>query len=606
MPAERRSAVLAYLGDIFRRASFPGNEWVAKYFDFCEEIGKTVTLQNYFHPELFPKNGSLRGLKRLSMEQRTQMLADKMIRAWQVAPNPREIEMLLKAGVNTEYIHPQAEGCTLLGYAARRGYVDCVDALLRHGADMGAKAPNTLTPFQQAAYMGQARVMDIMLSRGADLSQRTEIGMTPLMLIVNGLGGPDNRRSALELLLARGVSIEDKDNEGRTAMDWFNCNRWTFQSMGWKETWAEPLLKIVKEAEDSKRRQEATQRLIKTIRNIGTPGGGAPDPKALQRYIDDGADIEHVDDFWGDTALGIAAGYNMKETCEILLNAGANLFFRDKRGSTPFMSTAVNGYEELMKIFIARGADVNERDAKGETGIIQATHRGCRTGVIKIMLEHGAEVNVGDETGKTAFDYCEDGKKDDRYYSPRGNGMEVYTELGQILCAGAHRRLLEKATDGNFATPGLEMIKKLAGDNIHMKDAHGWTPFLWAAHQGDIEAMKLLLDKGANLQATENTGKNALMLAVYPELHVEAARFLMDRGIFADLQDQQRRSALDWAKAVIGDKNGKTLGRPKAEALKEFQSAYEPVMKSQSLDQYHSGLRAPVTLSRRLRFKGPE
>ncbi|MEZ0223470.1 MAG: ankyrin repeat domain-containing protein [Alphaproteobacteria bacterium] len=593
---------MAYLGDIFRRNSFPGSEWAAKYLDFCEEVGKTVTLQNYFHPELFPKNGSLRGLKRLSREQRTQILAENMIRcSWHTEPGAREVEMLLNAGVDTEHIHPRAEGCTLLSYAARRGYAYCADALLRHGADPSAKAPNKLSPFQQAAYMGQARVIEIMLAHGADLSQCTEHGMTPLMLVLNGLGSPDNRRRSIELLLSRGVSIEDKDNEGRTAMDWFHRNRWTFQSLGWKEeNWAAPLLNANAELTARRKKEETTRRLIRELHALGR----RCDPKIAIPLIESGVNLETLDE-WGNTPLGMAASRNEKEICEALLNAGANLFFRNKHGSTPFMSTASNGYEELMKILIARGSDVNERDAKGETGIIHATKFGCRTGAIKILLEHGAEVDVADETGKTALDYCADGKKDDRHYGRRGDGRDVYTELEQILLAGSHRRFLEKAAGETFATPGLEIIKTLADADINMKDSRGWTPLLGAAYQGDVEAMKLLLDRGANLQAVENTGKNALMLAVYPKIHMEAAQFLLDRGIFADVQDHQRRSALDWAKEVICDDDGKISGKPKAVAVEAFRKEFEPVLKSQTIDQYHSGLRGPAATRRPLRLKRP-
>jgi hypothetical protein len=171
--------------------------------------------------------------------------------------------------------------------------------------------------------------------------------------------------------------------------------------------------------------------------------------------------------------------------------------------------------------------------------------------------------------------------------------------------AGSHRRFLEKTTGETFATPAVEIMKTLADADINITDARGWTPFLWAAHQGDVESMKLLLDRGADLQATENAGKNALMLTVYPEIHIEAARFLLDRGIFADVADRQRRSALDWAKEVIGDDDGKTLGRPKAEAVEAFRKVFEPVLKSQTIEQYETGLRGPAATARPLRLKRP-
>src|SRR5437868_4968636 len=76
----------------------PVRETVGQFAGLCEEIGKAVTLQKVFNPELFPQNGSLRGLKRLTTEARSEMLAGKMIRCWyDQNPNPREVDMLLKA-----------------------------------------------------------------------------------------------------------------------------------------------------------------------------------------------------------------------------------------------------------------------------------------------------------------------------------------------------------------------------------------------------------------------------------------------------------------------------------------------------------------------------
>ncbi len=495
-------------GDIFRRKSFPGSAQLGQFADLCDDIGRTITLQKLFNPELFPKNGSLRGLKRLTQDARTQMLADKIVRCWHdQKPDPHEVDMLLKAGVDTEYIHPQAEGATLLGLAARRGYVQCVEELLRHGADLSGKAANKMTPFQQAAWMGQAEVMELLLRRGADIAIRNEHGMTPLMLVVNGLGGRDGRRRSLELLLAHGVSLEDKDNEGRTAMDYFRRNHFGYAAMGWNNDWAKPLLDADAQIAARRKKEEATQRLMNAMRDVGTAGGRTPSPQTLQRYIDDGANIEAIDDFWKTTPLGILAHYNCVAQIQVLIAAGANVSPKaaNDLGETPLTTAGFNGYTDLIKLLLDSGAKVDETDNRGKTALISAVDWGCRREAARLLVARGASVTCTDKEGKSALDYCTAGLAKDMNYGD-GSARKVYTEMQLILEGGAYRDFLcsristlpRMTDDAGFAAA------LIAGDvNPHLTDGNGWTPLHWAAGCGNEPLMEFLLSKGADIEAKD-------------------------------------------------------------------------------------------------------
>ena len=69
-------------------------------------------------------------------------------------------------------------------------------------------------------------------------------------------------------------------------------------------------------------------------------------------------------------------------------------------------------------------------------------------------------------------------------------------------------------------------------------------PLAIATSRGDVESMKLLLDRGADIDAQENDGTTALMRSVEQE-SPEALRFLIVRGANLELRDDAGRSALD-------------------------------------------------------------
>ena len=55
------------------------------------------------------------------------------------------------------------------------------------------------------------------------------------------------------------------------------------------------------------------------------------------------------------------------------------------------------------------------------------------------------------------------------------------------------------------------------------------TALLWAAKNGQIEAVKLLLDKGANIEAKDKSDRTALVLAV-SNGRTEVEELLRKRG----------------------------------------------------------------------------
>ena len=69
----------------------------------------------------------------------------------------------------------------------------------------------------------------------------------------------------------------------------------------------------------------------------------------------------------------------------------------------------------------------------------------------------------------------------------------------------------------------------LSGTDLDCMDSQGWTPLFHAAHHGNTEAVKLLMQSGAAVNHGVETGFTALFSAVMGQ-HVEAVGALLDAG----------------------------------------------------------------------------
>ena len=74
----------------------------------------------------------------------------------------------------------------------------------------------------------------------------------------------------------------------------------------------------------------------------------------------------------------------------------------------------------------------------------------------------------------------------------------------------------------------------------------GFTPLHFAAREGELEAARLLLDAGADVNSIAADGKNTLGLAIYNG-HYEVAALLLERGADVNHPDAEGFTPLFWA-----------------------------------------------------------
>lgn len=173
---------------------------------------------------------------------------------------------------------------------------------------------------------------------------------------------------------------------------------------------------------------------------------------------------------YGCTALMIAASRGHRASVRALLEKGASVDEATDAKRTALMLTTD---EQIARDLLARGADVNLRDAEGKTALMWAV-ADLRAGneVAEALLDSGAKTEIQDDSGRTALTWA----------------------------AIAGRADLARTLLGRHA--GLDP-----------KTEKGRTPLMLAAINGHADVVRLLVQHGARLNIRDAAGKTALQLA---------------------------------------------------------------------------------------------
>jgi len=67
-----------------------------------------------------------------------------------------------------------------------------------------------------------------------------------------------------------------------------------------------------------------------------------------------------------------------------------------------------------------------------------------------------------------------------------------------------------------------------SGSNIHQQDEQGWTPLNWAAGRGDLDMVKLLLDRGADVFRVGRDQRTPYKISLAAR-HIDSARLLKEK-----------------------------------------------------------------------------
>lgn len=242
----------------------------------------------------------------------------------------------------------------------------------------------------------------------------------------------------------------------------------------------------------------------------------------------------------GATALHWSVHWDDEEMADLLLKAGAAVNATNELGVTPLWLGCLNASPTMVDRLLAAGANPDLALPSGETSLMTAARSG-RADIVKLLLAGGADVDASEHyQGQTALMWAAAGR--------HPQVIRVLLELG----ADVHTRSLVRRRRISTELGGYDAA---AAREI---DKGGYTPLLFAAQQGSLESVTLLLAAGADVHDTAPDGTRALVVAAHSG-HAEVAAFLLENGAdpnaaaagYTALHAAILRGEVDFVKALL-------------------------------------------------------
>jgi ankyrin repeat protein len=246
----------------------------------------------------------------------------------------------------------------------------------------------------------------------------------------------------------------------------------------------------------------------------------------------------------GTTALHWAVRDDAVDISMSLLRAGAAANVANRSGVTPLILAATNGNAVVIDALMKAGADPNIAMPDGQTVLMAAARTG-RVEAVNALLRAGADPNAHERRlGETALMWA---------------GAENH--------ADAVTALVQHGADVNARSNPADFPRFRFGDGIvalmmTLPRGH-WTPVMYAARQGAVDAVRALVAARADLDLTDPEGTTALMLAIN-NAHYDVAELLVEQGADPNVADVTGMTALYAAVNMntLGDLPGRPAPRP--------------------------------------------
>jgi len=246
-----------------------------------------------------------------------------------------------------------------------------------------------------------------------------------------------------------------------------------------------------------------------------------------------GADPKAQEANGGQTALMWAVSQHQSAVTEELVQHGADVNARSKTGFTALMFAAQQGDTESARILLNANENPNEVLPKsGATPLIIASSIG-NPDVATLLLDKGANPNLVDANGFTALHHA---VRDSDYGIDSGTKATAVTVVKTLLAHGANPNARLKIDEEKAAAErkanagGVGARAKRTAMTITEIELNGATPVALAAEVNNLEAVKALVDAGADPLLATETGTTPLMLASGAGTDVQRARSLEERA----------------------------------------------------------------------------
>jgi ankyrin repeat protein len=382
--------------------------------------------------------------------------------------------VVLFAGANVE-AGTRIGRYTPLHLAARQARREVAEALLAAGADPMARSTNSgATPLHLAAGSGDPGVVSAMLERGGDPNAvEGAWGQTPLIFAAAG-----NRVEAIRVLLAAGADV-DRPARSVDVTEWEEADRAAAQ-------------RLTEALDEFREREGGDADWTPTSAQVQAAVELSREVQRRWPIVQDETEPEPEDEEAAEEEPQVEGGQEPAEEERSLSYAEQ---VDQWGGLTPLLHAVRQGHREATLALLDGGADIDKTSGDLTSPLLMATLNG-QWDLAKVLLERGADPNVASVAGATPLYTVLEREWEPRasYAHPSEHRRQETTHIEML------RVLLEAGADPNVRLNRhlwyMEYtFSVLGGSGIYVKGA---TPFWRAAYALDVEAMRLLMEHGAD------------------------------------------------------------------------------------------------------------
>jgi uncharacterized protein len=257
------------------------------------------------------------------------------------------------------------------------------------------------------------------------------------------------------------------------------------------------------------------------------------DKAAVRALLNQQADVNGAQGD-GMTALHWAAFKDDVELAQMLLKAGADVKAATRVGNiTPLFMASTNGNALLIDALIKAGANAKAAKTNGTTALMLAAASGSADAV-KTLVDAGADANARDhQNGQTALMFAAAENRPAAIKALAARGADLNATSKVISLVGKPRY----DDDGNVIKDPPPGQGGRAGRGP-LSGMGGLTALHYAARNGHADAVRALVEAGADLNTISASDKTSPMLIAITNGHYDVARFLLDHGANPNLADE--------------------------------------------------------------------
>ena len=333
------------------------------------------------------------------------------------------------------------------------------------------------TPLQDAAWGGHHATVELLLDRGADIEAKNRQGWTALM---NACAR--GQTMAARLLLDRGADVQGTNNAGRSSLMWAAF----YGHAGTCALLAERGADLDHECDQGETALRCAQE------------GNHPECISLLENLiaARSADARKEAAFISCVKRGDADGV------QSLMLEGCNPEAKDPDLQwSVLMIACVNGFSDVCRALLAKGATPSATTADGQTCLMGASMSG-HAACVKLLLDAGVDAEAQSLAGATALDLAREG----------GHGSTI------ALLEAARALFLEGQLVQACEQGDEEKVARLLADGVSADAAvekTGMTALMWAAARGQKGCASLLLEARCDHRLRSVSGRTALEYAAY-------------------------------------------------------------------------------------------